>query len=213
MTDKQIIIDGKIIGCPCYIDRPLHRYDKGCLVQSQAFKEQQTEEKPILRCDEIKNCPIKENFKQLQRKTAECEQKDKVIKGLHLIIDRLLEASGYDKHISSAEDFEYVYKDMDYKLGLIDELKQECEELKERLVRTEEDLKYQCVDCMNVKSDRYRKALEEIEEIAKSFNKNELCFYKEINECDCCDMGADCNYLRRAKILYIINKAKEKSDG
>ena len=41
---------------------------------------------------------------------------------------------------------------------------QECEELKERLVRTEEDLKYQCVDCMNVKSDHYRKALEEIEE-------------------------------------------------
>lgn len=74
MTDKEIIIDGKIIGCPCYIDRPLHRYHKGCLVQSQAFKEQQTEEKPILRCDEIKNCPIKENFKQLQSKTAECEK-------------------------------------------------------------------------------------------------------------------------------------------
>ena len=74
MTDKEIIIDGKIIGCLCYIDRPLHRYDKGCLVQSQAFKEQQTEEKPILRCDEIKNCPIKENFKQLQCKTAECEK-------------------------------------------------------------------------------------------------------------------------------------------
>ena len=42
---------------------------------------------------------------------------------------------------------------------------QECEELKERLERIEEDLKYQCVDCMNVKSDRYRKALEEIEKI------------------------------------------------
>ena len=40
---------------------------------------------------------------------------------------------------------------------------QECEELKERLERIEEDLKYQCVDCMNIKSDRYRKALEEIE--------------------------------------------------
>ena len=74
MTDKEIIIDGKIIGCPCYIDRPLHRYHKGCLVQSQVFKEQQTEEKPILRCDEIKNCPIKENFKQLARKTQECEE-------------------------------------------------------------------------------------------------------------------------------------------
>ena len=80
MTNKQIIIDGKIIGCPCYIDRPLHRYHKGCLVQSQAFKEQQTEEKPILRCDEIKNCPIKENFKQLQCKTAECEELKERIK-------------------------------------------------------------------------------------------------------------------------------------
>ena len=79
MTDKEIIIDGKIIGCPCYIDRPLHRYHKGCLVQSQAFKEQQTEEKPILRCDEIKNCPIKENFKQLQCKTAECEKYEQAL--------------------------------------------------------------------------------------------------------------------------------------
>ena len=74
MTDKQIIMDGKTIGCPCYINRPLHRYDKACLVQSQAFIEQQTEEKPILRCDEIKNCPIKENYKQLKEKEKECEE-------------------------------------------------------------------------------------------------------------------------------------------
>ena len=75
MTDKEkIIIDGKYIKCPCYIDRPLHRYDKGCLIQSQAFKEQQTEKKPILRCDEIKNCPIKENFIQRQRKEQECDE-------------------------------------------------------------------------------------------------------------------------------------------
>lgn len=53
--------------CPCYINRPLHRYDKGCLIQSHAFSEQQTVEKPILRCDEIKNCPIKEHYKQLHR--------------------------------------------------------------------------------------------------------------------------------------------------
>ena len=88
MTDKQIIIDGKIIGCPCYIDRPLHRYHKGCLVQSQAFKEQQTEEKPILRCDEIKNCPIKENFKQLQCKTAECEKFKQALDDILEFIDR-----------------------------------------------------------------------------------------------------------------------------
>ena len=72
MTNKQIIIDGKTIGCPCYIDRPLYRYDKACLIQSQAFTEQQTEHKPILRCDEIKNCPIKENYKQLVHKEKEC---------------------------------------------------------------------------------------------------------------------------------------------
>lgn len=53
--------------CPCYINRPLHRYDKGCLIQSHAFSEQQTVEKPILRCDEIQNCPIKEHYKQLHR--------------------------------------------------------------------------------------------------------------------------------------------------
>lgn len=67
MADKEI-------KCPCYIDRPLHRYDKGCLIQSQVFSEQQTQEKPILRCDEIKNCPIKEHFKQLKR--AEQNAKD-----------------------------------------------------------------------------------------------------------------------------------------
>ena len=68
---------------------------------------------------------------------------------------------------------------------------QECEELKERLVRTEEDLKYQCVDCMNVKSDRYHKALEEIEGIVKNFGSYAAWQEQRIN-----------------KILDIINKAK-----
>ena len=78
---------------------------------------------------------------------------------------------------------------------------QECEELKERLVRTEEDLKYQCVDCMNVKSDSYRKALEEIKEIAEQF-------------CNACQefepekKGSNCMYCNYDKILDIINKAK-----
>ena len=148
MTDKEIIIDGKIIGCPCYIDRPLHRYHKGCLVQSQAFKEQQTEEKPILRCDEIKNCPIKENFKQLQCKTAECE------------------------------------------------------ELKERLVRTEEDLKYQCVDCMNVKSGRYREALEEIEKVINNILNS--CLGR--NTVSCRPAHNVCGDL--INILDIISRAK-----
>ena len=55
-------------------------------------------------------------------------------------------------------------------------LSQECKELKERLERTEEDLKYQCVDCMNVKSDRYRKAITRIREIAEfSYRPYNVC--------------------------------------
>lgn len=116
MTDKQIIIDGKTIGCPCYINRPLHRYDKACLVQSQAFTEQQTEEKPILRCDEIKNCPIKENYKQLERKEQECKN-NKIAHQMELDI--------YNQEC----------------LNLQEELKakeQECEELKKRLIQKDE---------------------------------------------------------------------------
>ena len=74
---------------------------------------------------------------------------------------------------------------------------QECEELKERLVRTEEDLKYQCVDCMNCQSDRYRKALEEIEAVLK----DEIC-----EECpgeEGCKRGC-----KEHQCLNIINKAK-----
>ena len=84
---------------------------------------------------------------------------------------------------------------------------QECEELKERLVRTEEDLKYQCVDCMNVKSDRYRKALEEIEEyIYTDCEYNDGC---DRNICIRCDYSN----VHDKRILDIINKAKGKSNG
>ncbi len=71
---KTIKIDGKVIKCPSYIDRPWYRYNKGCLVPPQVFSEQQTQEKPILRCDEIKNCPIKEQYKQLKRAEQKLEK-------------------------------------------------------------------------------------------------------------------------------------------
>lgn len=77
---ETIKIDGKVIKCPCYIDRPLHSYNKGCLIQSQVFGEQQTQEKPILRCDEIKNCPIKEQYIQLCSKEQECKELKNEIK-------------------------------------------------------------------------------------------------------------------------------------
>ena len=80
--------------------------------------------------------------------------------------------------------------------SLITEQEKEIEELKERLERAEEDLKYQCVDCMNVKSDRYHKALKEIEEV---------CLEDTYTFAD----GTQIRYDTLDDILDIINKAKE----
>ena len=80
---------------------------------------------------------------------------------------------------------------------------QECEELKERLVRTEEDLKYQCVDCMNVKSDRYREALEEIEKVINNILNS--CLGR--NTVSCRPAHNVCGDL--INILDIIKKIKE----
>ena len=55
------------------------------------------------------------------------EEKDK----LHLIIDRLLEASGYYTNTASAEDFEDVYENMRYEKQQLDQLKQTITEIKE----------------------------------------------------------------------------------
>lgn len=85
----------------------------------------------------------------------------------------------------------------------IKKLSQECEELKERLDRTEEDLKYQCVDCMNVKSDRYRKALEGIEKVINNILNS--CLGR--NTVSCRPAHNVCGDL--INILDIINKAKE----
>ena len=79
-----------------------------------------------------------ENCNLLKAKEQECEElkrdlhknfeeKDK----LHLIIDRLLEASGYDTNTASAEDFEDVYENMRYEKQQLDQLKAENKELKQ----------------------------------------------------------------------------------
>ena len=85
-------------------------------------------------CKDNPNC----YFKQLKRKEQECEelkeelhQNFKEKDGLHLIIDRLLEASGYDTNTASAEDFEDVYENMRYEKQQLDRYKQTFTEIKE----------------------------------------------------------------------------------
>ena len=48
-----------------------------------------------------------------------------------IIIDRLLEASGYDTNTASAEDFEDVYKNMRYEKQQLEQLGQTLTEIKE----------------------------------------------------------------------------------
>ena len=109
------------------------------------------------KCNENPNC----YFKQLARSTQRIKDLEERI----------------TNHSNEIEEYCSKLADKD----------KECEELKERLERIEEDLKYQCVECMNVKSDRYLKALEEIQDFRKKH----------------CDFWCEGN-----RILDIINKAK-----
>ena len=118
-----------------------------------------------------------------------------------------------------AKEFWKVYHELFYKT-------QECEELKSKNSILKKSLKpFQDEYFKNLETiviaglakksiritaenTQLRKALEEIEEIVKSLNENRMCFYDDINDCSNCDMNTDCNYLRKSKILDIINEAK-----
>ena len=170
MTDKeQIIIDGVDVSkCEFYMHYDYGKFSHGCSLHKDMFG------LPV--CCDIADCCKDCYFKQLARKTQECEQIKEKYEAL-----KLENQEGYE---------------------IVAELKHECEELKERLERIEEDLKYQCVDCMNVKSDRYRKALEEIEE----YTKEQFCD-------NCEDIGSTeytchCEYCEYQEYFDIINKAK-----
>ena len=131
MTAKSIIIDGVDVSKCKYFNCD----SKEC--KAEYYIRYGYE---IVECDsciENPNC----YFKQLKLKEQECEglkkdlhknfeEKDK----LHLIIDRLLEASGYDTNTASAEDFKNVYENMRYgkqQLEQLDKLKQTLAEIKE----------------------------------------------------------------------------------
>lgn len=123
MTDKQIIIDG------IDVSRCNHKGNgEGNKCNAHSNKVFDFE------CCDFHNC----YYKQLKRKEQECEElKNELHKNfeekdtLHLIIDRLLEASGYDTNTATAEDFEDVYEHMRYEQQQLDQLKAENDELKE----------------------------------------------------------------------------------
>lgn len=173
MTDKEIIIDGvDVSGC-------FHYKNQSCiadyLLTDQDFSN--------AKCAYSPNC----HFKQLQRKTQECEQKEKELLSNEKIINKLMKE--------------------------VDELKQECEKLKNQV---DEDYNYYTTELKTLRdiisnkekrnaalflmSNRYRKALEEIETVTK-INCEEICGRKFTN---CKDTSCF-----SVNILDIINKAKD----
>ena len=70
------------------------------------------------------------NNPQMEKLKAENEKLYEEKDCLHKIIDRLLENAGYSKDIASAEDFEDVYENMQYKNNKLEEYKQTLQEIK-----------------------------------------------------------------------------------
>ena len=111
----------------------------------------------------------KENCSLLKAKEQECErfkkdllqnfeEKDK----LHLIIDRLLEASGYNTNTASAEDFEDVYENMRYEKQQLDQLKAENEDLKIYIESNEQQVKE--VETLVMDNDRLINELDKLKQ-------------------------------------------------
>ena len=127
MTDKeQIIIDGVNVGGCKYLNTfsDCDGYHYYCDLADDIKNEY---------CEYYKDC----YFKQLARKTQECEE---------------LKVYAQRQENQREEYYKEYLK-----------LSQEYKELKERLERVEEDLKYDCVNCMNIRSNKYYEALADIE--------------------------------------------------
>lgn len=131
MTDKQIIIDGvNITGCTwCDFEPDAEPY---CRINDGED----------LACEDNPNC----YFKQLARKTQECESLKEEIEVLK-------------------DNFDTATRDCN---ELIEELKQECEELKKELNGSEKwRIKAEGLnEKLELKNTRYLEALDDIQKIA-----------------------------------------------
>ena len=172
MTDKeQIMIDGvDVSGCRNF-DKESYKLD-------------------VYDCDlnELHGYCSRNNdcyFKQLARKTQECEE------------------------LISEKDF-YLQK--------IEVLDQECEEMKKQLETSEEwRIKAEGLnEKLELKNTRYRKALEEIEEVLKvDFQlpcASTVCSYPETCKDSLTNHGTECIRFALLKIKDIVKKQRGKNE-
>lgn len=166
MTDKQIIIDGVDVSeCNFTLERD-GKIKCEC-THATGFG-------VVCDCESWKTC----DYKNYKRKEQECEELKKYLHKnfeekdkLHLIIDRLLEASGYDTNTASAEDFEDVYENMRYEKQQLDQLKAENDKMKKQVCGLRPELKYiidKTCSKYNIEAKYYH---EKIIEIINNLNK------------------------------------------
>jgi recombinational DNA repair protein (RecF pathway) len=133
----------------------------------------------ILRLEEER----KRNEEKYERLNNELNKNFIEKEKLHLIIDRLLEASGYDTNTASAKEFEDVYKNMRYEKQQLEQFKIENKKLKEKMNKL--------LDKSNKYLDKwginfiYKQTLEDIKEIVQ-FGYRPYKFCGEHN--NCCDV-------------------------
>lgn len=177
MDKEQIIIDG------VDVSECIHLVDKDACGSMDCQS---------VECEKNPNC----YYKQLVRKTQECEEKD----------ERILELMR--AHIELKEKLEALKLENQEGYEIVDDLKQECEELKKQIsyLTAYRKKNQTCQECYedgynvgageNKELARYHKALEEIEKYIK---RDCGC------ECTYCLEQGDCKF---QDILDIINKAK-----
>lgn len=235
MTNKeQIIIDGVDVSDCNYIiayDPPKEQGTWGGAIHKGACKIYSKD------CKYNSDC----YFKQLARKTQECELAEQLIAGILKTLN--LEAYDWraDQNEILTEIRTFIEKNEALKLEnqegyeIVDELKQECEELKEKYKEYVNFHNYSNAEFEQERDSliqeilykkHYRKALEELEEEADNQNKRwckawlkvrrqrtrYLKALEEVEEIATDIVENDCyenSDTKANKILDIINKAKE----
>ena len=137
MENKKIYVDGVDVSkCEFYMHYDYGKFSHGCSLHKDMFG------LPV--CCDIADCCKDCYFKQLARKTQECESLKEEIEVLK-------------------DNFDTATRDCN---ELIEELKQECEELKEENQQLRNNLSDSLMfrfTSQDKQINRYRKALEEIE--------------------------------------------------